>query len=155
MRSVSATFHRFDRVSLWNVLQNTGVYVLWTEQGRRGPSYIGEGDLVNRLGSHSHSAKGPIDGVVALTEDKEEARLVEAALLWCADEMGVRPRGQIKIGQKTLKDCCGECSLLKVHIRGQDPMRAPSSPVMTGTKTIEFELDEDGELLFSMPWNRR
>jgi hypothetical protein len=156
---IGARFERFEHVSLLDAARETGVYVLWKPNQMKRPVRVGEsgkepGGLLSRLGLHVKKHGFGLDGVLAVVNGKEDARLVEGALLWCADEIGIRPPENVNMNEKTLREACLEWNKVRVRIAGQDPLRPPSSQPMTGEKVIEFELDDDA-LVFTCPWNTR
>jgi hypothetical protein len=155
MIPIHVRFLRFSEVTVRDLLDYVGVYVLWTDTAAAKPSYIGEGaDLLSRIGVHYRNLPG-FDGVVALVEDKDEARIVEAALLHCADEVGLKPAKNIKMGAKTLKDAVEAEGKIRVTVAGQDPLRAPESPAMAQPKVIEIDVDYGEPFVARCPWNRR
>jgi len=90
MLKIQAHFARITDVSLADIYDVIGVYVLWSGRAKAVPSYIGEGDVLTRFSSHMKRpwAARPIDGVVAFLDAptvhrlKTYSELLEAALLW-------------------------------------------------------------------------
>jgi len=88
MLTIKLHFIRLSDVSLAAIYDQTGVYV-WSGKAKAVPSYIGEGDVLERFKSHTRKqwAARPIDDVIALIEaptsgkQKAYAELAEAALL--------------------------------------------------------------------------
>ena len=69
-RAGTAEFQRFADTHPGDLFGESGIYVLWDGRAKACPTYIGEGNLLKRLGDHSQRnarrfAK-PLDGYIAI-----------------------------------------------------------------------------------------
>ena len=156
-------------MSLAAVYDLTGVYVLWSGKSKAVPSYIGEGNILNRFNSHMRAswAARPIDGVVALvdapTQTKEKAfsELAEAALLLVADSIGRYPTHNVSPGKassalkKILARQDKTIKTIRIVVTGRDPLRPPSLSPMRSEKWIVLRESREGWYVDDFHWNNR
>lgn len=97
MLSLNAEFRRLDEISVADLFEAIGTYVLWDSQAKVRPSYIGEGDLLSRFSSHSMKFAMPLNGYVAVLGNwsrkyfKTDGEVVEAVLLEISKRIGCYP----------------------------------------------------------------
>ena len=169
MLTIKLHFIRLSDVSLADIYDRTGVYVLWSGKAKAVPSYIGEGDVLERFKSHTRKqwAARPIDGVIALIEaptpgkQKAYAELAEAALLHVAEIINRSPthngnRGKPTAAlEKSLKHQDHNIGTIRLVFSGRDPLRAPSNPPMSAKKWIVLREASEGWYIDELHWNNR
>jgi hypothetical protein len=167
MLTIKLHFIRLSEVSLPDIYDQTGVYVLWSGKAKAVPSYIGEGDVLERFNSHARKswAARPIDGVIALiktaTRRKAYAELAEAALLHVAKIINRYPthngnRGKPTAAlEKSLRYQDRNIGTIRLVFSGRDPLRAPSNPPMSAKKWIVLRQCTEGWHIDELHWNNR
>jgi len=169
MLKIDAHFVRLSEVSLADIYDVIGVYVLWSGKARAVPSYIGEGDVLTRFSSHMKKpwAARPIDGVIAFIDapsqhkQKAYSELVEAALLAVAEEIDRYPTHNISDGKpsaalrKTLQRQDHSVRTIRIVFSGRDPLLSPASPAMKSEKWIVFREGAQGWYIDELHWNTR
>lgn len=162
MHSVNVEFARFDDVSFGYVVKGVGVYVLWTDQARAKPSYIGKGDILNRLSQHDDRFAS-VDGYVGIIggkdrkADDDDSYIVEALLLETAARADRWPPRNNKDGHWTKVERAFRLhGMVRVAVRGCDPFAPPSAPRrLAAPKYIRCEIGEEGERNIEFDWNSR
>ena len=138
MNIIKAEFVRFSEVSLFDTLGSIGVYLIWDSKSGKTPSYIGRNSILNLLVESDNQLVPPLDGYIAILgheydqkakRHKEDAEMLEAALLWIAKETRRLPRNNIKDARlgvigKWFSDHGG----VKFYLYGYDPFSSPHSP---------------------------
>lgn len=89
MEILKLNCRRFDEVNLYDLLNDSikGVYIIWDGRSQKKPTYIGQGDLMNRLYAHRDEkdkytkmkkfAK-PIDGyVIDIIENRKKYKDID------------------------------------------------------------------------------
>jgi hypothetical protein len=162
MYPIELEFHRFCDVRLSDVLTRVGIYVIWDSQAKVRPSYIGKGDLLNRLANHDSNFSNPLDGYVAFlgdgsktTHDKESLA-AEALLLEVAKDTDRWPIHNKKDGHWTsIESFCRNHKLLRVSVKNCDPFAPPDHPrYLDAAKYIRCEMEADS-YLYEHDWNLR
>lgn len=158
MKTIHAHFQKFNDVSLYHALDSIGVYVIWDSKARVQASYIGVGNVIDRLGKHSGRFSFPLDGYVAFFDKIEDAHIVEALIIEIAKDTSRGGTHNKMAGHWSLikKKCKNE--KLKVFVKGNDPLKNPSSSSskLSTSKIIEADLDEDGDAFYeSSHWHSR
>lgn len=146
-----------------NVLNGTGVYVIWDSQARAKPSYIGMGDLLTRLSSHDDAFAYPVGGYIGLLgstgrkTESNEAAIIEALLLEVANQTDRWPLHNRKRGDMSFVRRMFRCNgLVRVTVTGCDPFGPASSPRYLRTpKQIRFQIDSAGNDVLEYNWNSR
>lgn len=139
MVTIEAEFTRFADLHISNLFGVIGVYVLWDARAIARPTYIGEGNVLKRLGDHSHRGKRkfvrPVDGYVAILGEKkrnfskDESKAVERLLLDVADDTDRLPAHNIDQGAaKVVRFFCEIEPTLRVKVTGYDPFFHPDRP---------------------------
>lgn len=136
MHIINATFIDIHEISFGACLDEIGVYVLWSKNATRAPSYIGEGDIVTRVAAHMRDARKPfldnsvIDGCVAIMEPghpvrrKSDAEILEFTLLEMADDLGIFPTHNANGGKfNPLDRRTDHHDKVRINLRGQHPLR--------------------------------
>ena len=162
MHSVSVEFLRFDDISFGDVLKGVGVYVIWSDQARAKPTYIGKGDILSRLSQHDDRFAS-VDGYVGIIGGKErrgdddDSYIVEALLLETATRTDRWPQSNSKDGHWTKVHRAFRLhGLVRVAVRGCDPFAPPSAPRrLAKPKYIRCHIGEDGEREIQPDWNLR
>lgn len=167
MLTIKLHFIRLSEVSLANIYDQIGVYVLWSGKAKAVPSYIGEGNVLQRFYDHTKKswAARPIDGVIALiepsTRQKPFAELAEAALLHVAEMSNRYPKHNGNNGKpaaalkKSLRYQAANIGTIRLVISGWDPLRAPSNPPMRTKKWIVLRWFAEGWDIDEFHWNNR
>ena len=167
MLTIKLHFVRLSKVSLADIYDQIGVYVLWSGKARAVPSYIGEGNVLQRFNEHAKKswAARPIDGVIALIEtsprQKAYAELAEAALLHVGELIDRYPTHNGNHGKPTaaLEKCLRyqppNIGTIRLVFSGRDPLRAPSNPPMSTKKWIVLRQSADGWHIDECHWNNR
>src|SRR5438445_8388965 len=132
MRVIRVSFDRISEITLPDLIEAVGVYVIWDGQARARPTYIGEGTILKRLADHSSRFAKPFDGYIAILGDKSsttakhEAEIVEALLLAVAEATDRLPPHNVAPG-KAHRIAKGFRSrgVLRVSVAGYDPLGVP------------------------------
>lgn len=162
MHSVNVEFVPFDEIPFGQVLKGVGVCVIWKQQARGKPSYIGKGDILERLSKHDDRF-ATVNGYVGLLGTKErkahdrDSCIVEALLLETASHTDRWPTHNIKNGHwKTVDRAFRLHGLVRVAVRGCDPFGPPHAPRrLAQPKYIRYEIDSTGEGTIDFKWNQR
>lgn len=167
MLTIKLHFIRLSEVSLADIYDEIGVYVLWSGKAKVVPSYIGEGNVLQRFADHMRKpwAARPIDGVIALiktkTRQKTYAEFAEAALLDVAKDINRAPKHNGNQGKPTaamkkiLKHQHHNIRTIRLVFSGRDPLRAPSNPSMRARKWIVLRQSTEGWEITERHWNNR
>ncbi len=168
MIKIHASFQRLDRITLVDAYDEIGVYVLWSSKATVRPSYIGEGNVLERFAAHMAKswAARPLHGSMALLRDggqlKAQAELVEAALLGVAEQIDRYPPNNEAPGKarsalnRLLKRADHDARTVRIVISGQDPLLPPERPPMQRDKWIVLREDPHGTWsLDEHNWNKR
>ena len=137
MYSIDAEFIRFEDIAFGEILGTTGVYVLWTRTAAAKPSYIGEGDIVERVQSHRQQKEWGSNiqtGFVAVMRSdnpkqrKHDAEVVEAMLLDTAEDIGSFPTYNVHPGKfsRVFDRLGGSDRTVRVRVSGWHPLREAS-----------------------------
>jgi hypothetical protein len=160
MLSINAYFQRLNEISVADLFETIGTYVLWDSQAKVRPSYIGEGDLLSRLSSHYMKFAKPLNGYVAVLGDwsrkyyKTDGEVVEAVLLVISKRIGCYPLHNRQRGSTTAIDKAFRYDrVVKVRVGGFDPFNAPlNAKPLRGTLDIRLSTAK-GEILIDHPWS--
>jgi hypothetical protein len=167
MLVIDAEFRRLEDLSLVDVYDEIGTYVIWCGKAIARPSYIGEGEVLRRFADHLNKpwATRPLAGTMALFDgarSKSEAQLVEAALLAVADLVDRYPVHNKAKGRagaalyRLLRLQNHNVGTIRIVVSGQDPLLPPEGPAMRGTKWIVYRWNRDGSWqIVEHGWNRR
>lgn len=159
MLSIPAHFQRLDQITVAELFDTVGIYVLWDSQAKVRPSYIGEGDILSRLSSHSTKFAMPLNGYVAVLGNwsrkyfKTDGEVVEAVLLEISKRIGCYPLHNRQSGSTTAIDkAFRNDRVVKVRVSGFDPFKPPGNvkPLRT---TLDIRLSTaKGNILIEHPW---
>lgn len=167
MYRIKAKFSRFTEVSLYECVGTIGVYVVWDAKSYKNciPTYIGKGNLFNRLESHHSKFQPPLDGYVSVLGDvgdrkaDHDAELLEGMLLWIADKkrrLSKKNRQGARL--KKLKNKLKQHRLVRCNLSrsGDDPFCSPRVPhkISEDKKYIRVFIDTDGELQMEHGWRK-
>ena len=170
MLRIDLHFQRFCNVSLTDIYDETGVYVIWNGKAKARPTYIGEGNVLRRFVDHLKKpwAHRPIDGVLAIIGNVQEskkkpyAELVEAVLLFEANRINRFPTknqspGKAKSAlEKSLKYQGHNIRTIRLIISGRDPLIDPIKPPIKDNKIVVLKQCEDGDWYVDKTcWNVR
>lgn len=167
MLTIKLHFIRLSEISLADIYDEIGVYVLWSGKAKVVPSYIGEGNVLQRFNEHTKKswAARPIDGVIALiepsTRSKAYAELAESALLQVGGKIKRAPKHNGNIGkpnaalEKSLKYQNPNIRTIRLVFSGRDPLRAPSNPPMSTNKWIVLRHHAGTWYMVECNWNNR
>src|SRR6185503_19364384 len=87
MHLLKASFATFQKVTLYQCIGCLGVYFIWDNEAQLIPTYIGAGNILDRVKNHHARFKRPLDGYIAFlgkVGDKEamhHAEVLEGMLL--------------------------------------------------------------------------
>jgi len=168
MHTFQAEFIRFTEATMHQVLGAIGVYVIWDSKADNIPTYIGEGEILSRFViSHNAAFKPPLDGYIAITgykeqkvaevrDAKEHAQILEAMILWIADQTGRLPSVNRKqSGMAAVAKKLGKENLLRVSLSGYDFFVHPArSKNLDGDKKIIRIHDVGDGFLIEHKWRR-
>jgi len=165
MDTIYAYFVRLNKVSIEELINKNGVYVLWSYDAWTKPSYIGEGLILERIVSHAKSYDKPfkkgIGGVVSMFNDdhpaktKRNGEIVEVTLLEAASILGVSPKYNSSSGKfaSILKRGINH-STIRINIKGCHPLWWGNR--INGTARFTWKYNDcEGWQLTEMPWRRR
>src|SRR5947208_11190156 len=129
MESISITFKRLPDLTFDWLCYAVGVYVLWAGKSIARPTYIGEGDMMDRLRKHRRRFPRPIDGYVAILGENEarttkrHGEIVEAVLLAIAEQVDRYPTHNKKGGKLGyLNKFFANHATVKLVFDGYDPI---------------------------------
>lgn len=139
MITIEVKFTRFAELHISNLFGIVGVYVLWDARAHARPTYIGEGNILKRLGDHSqrekHKFARPVDGYVAILGEKKrkiskyESKAVERLLLDVASNIDCMPTHNRAPGAgRVIRLFCDIEPTLRVKVSGFDPFFHPKKP---------------------------
>jgi hypothetical protein len=149
MFEIQAHFQRLNDITLSEVYDAIGVYVLWSGRAVVRPSYIGEGNVLKRFVDHMGKtwATRPLRGVMALVQEgtakerKWKAETIESLLLYIAADIACFPSNNISGGkvsglEKLLRRQKDDVDTFHITISGQDPLSPPEKPMLRAPKCI-------------------
>lgn len=163
MHVIDVLFERLSESPATFLLGRIGAYVLWDSQAKALPSYIGEGNILERLVEHAERFALPLDGYVAPLDAstsqraKADAEIVEALLLAVAHETDRGPSVNVARGKlRGLDAIFRSHGTLRLNVRGLDPLVPPrAARPITGTKQIVVRDSGDGTALLEHDWRLR
>jgi hypothetical protein len=165
MHIITVKFRRLSDLTIPDLLGEIGVYVLWDGHAKARPTYIGEGNVLQRLVRHESRFAKPLDGFAAILTNstrtwqraKADGTIVEALLLRVASDTDRRPAVNVAPGQlRALDDILGRHGTVRIHVRGCDPLRPPEElPTLTSSKQIILRESGSGELEVQHDWRLR
>ena len=161
MHSIQAHFDRFEDLSFYDVLNGTGVYVIWDSQAKAVPSYLGQGDLLSRLSKHADDYAFPVRGYVSVhgydrsAATRNEAIIVEALLLEVAAHTDRWPKHNARVGHIEKVAKFAELnSLIRMSVTGCDPFAPPNHPRhINGSKRIAYSTGIEDSIEYD--WSSR
>lgn len=165
MHTIDITFVRATDPRFIDLMDAIGVYSLWSPKAAVRPSYIGEGIIFDRMREHMNDAnkigREVFDGFIGITgyrpskASKVEAVIVEALLLWVANDIDRFPAHNKKAGIGSHVDKIFRShGTLRLNIRGGDPLLPPGPQVLAEKKQIVLRKERDG-ISVDHDWNRR
>jgi hypothetical protein len=142
MRVIDVNFLSFDEVLISSLIGEVGVYVIWDSRSQSKPTYIGEGEILNRFSAHTKrkdlSFKGVWDGYIGFIEStkgpvlkKEMVKIVECLLLQVALGCNRYPSGNKHPGSLSKVGRWSKKAKVRLNIRGLNPFSHPSRPLKT------------------------
>jgi hypothetical protein len=160
---INAAFERFRDVNLYQCVGTIGVYVVWDDASEQSPTYIGKGNLFNRLESHHSKFEPPLDGHVAILGElgdrkaDHDAEILEGMLLWVAEQTGRLPENNRQRARLAkIKEKLKKHRLVRARLRGRDPFGPPHTrQLVSGDKKfIRVFLGKDGMPDIEHSWRR-
>jgi len=170
MITIRLEFQRLCDITLYNIYDEIGVYVLWNGHAKTKPSYIGEGDILHRFASHTRAewSERPLDGLIAIVQaDSDEwrkayAEIAEATLLEISEILDRFPTHNKSRGKASaaIKKATSfrkyNVGTIKLVFEGRDPLLLLGSPIMKQPKTITWKyIDNSFQIVDRIPWNQR
>lgn len=165
MEVIRAEFLRFQDWSFYDSVNGenqTGVYVIWDSLNKAKPTYIGQGNVLQRIASHHIQFYKPINGYIAFfigtkSITKDSSEIIEAALLEISKEVDRYPTQNQATGNlKCVLKKFDKHRKIKIYIKGYDPFQNPiNSKLMDIEKIIEIYLNEFDELMLAHSWRNR
>ena len=163
MHSIHCHFRRIPNVPAADLLDAWGVYVLWDGRAKRRPAYIGEGDIWQRFLEHRDWTTRPFDGYVAVLDEerrasaKRDLQIVEAVLLWIAEETDRLPQQNAKRGNASrLLPLFRSHGVVKIYVDGFDPLQDPATNRPLAAKRIaSVRLTNDDNFEVESDWRLR
>lgn len=148
MISYKIEMKKFKEVNIYDLLNEIGIYFLWDSQAKRRVTYIGEGDVISRLASHSK--KFPIlNGYIGFIHEgkksKQISQLFEAAFIHIGREKDrLQDYNSSKGHGHIVKELCLKSNKIKLYVSGYDPFMPPKHPMkINGNKLIDIILIDD------------
>ena len=157
MRTIDLRFESLEELPIAELFGVYGVYVLWAPTARDCPTYLGEGVILSRLNDHVKWLKSGVTGIAALAESKREAEIIEATLLWVAEEINRWPTQNTSTGKwKRIDTLLEKHTSLRINVRGKHPFKHPASKYSDLRERVPISvwLDRD-EYKIDPYWNRR
>jgi hypothetical protein len=165
MHIINAHFERLSDISVLMLLGEIGVYVLWNGRAKARPSYIGEGNILNRLVTHHDRFAKPFDGFAAVLSyqaipwqrAKADATILEAMLLAVAEDTDRMPSTNIAPGKlRDLDDILRSHGRVRINVTGLDPLRPPEErPNLVTKKCIVLRFDKEEDFEVRHDWRLR
>jgi hypothetical protein len=166
-----AHFKPLTEVTIDELFDAIGVYVLWGPRVKNGPSYIGEGLILSRFVDHLDWIRRPFTGLVAILGNKNSrnqkdlkwrAETIEHALLGISSVIGRYPTRNKTMGHskplgRMLDRSSIDHNVLRFRFSGKDPLASPKNPQMKKPKIVDLEwnkYDELWTLRGRLPWRR-
>lgn len=147
MHKVDLHISRFDEVTFDEVINNAGVYVLWTPSAQRRPSHIGEGWVMDRVGRHIKKFSDTVDGYFAPVTGPEsrakyDQEIGEAVLLLVGFMIDRYPPHNGNFGRGArIAALAGRHGVLRVCVSGRDPFAPPEAPPLRAARVIRIDLN--------------
>jgi hypothetical protein len=165
MHIITAEFRRLSDLTIPDLLGEIGVYVLWDGHAKARPTYIGEGNVLQRLVRHESRFAKPLDGFAAILTNrnqtwqraKADGTIVEALLLRVASDTDRSPAVNVAPGQlRALDAIFGQHGTVRINVTGCDPLRPPEElPILARPKQIILRDSRDGDLEVQHDWRLR
>jgi hypothetical protein len=157
MRTIDVTFESLERLPISQLLGMHGVYVLWEPSADDAPTYLGEGSVLARLNKHIEWLRPGVTGIAATVEDKREAEIAEATLLWVAEEINRWPTRNSAAGKwKRIDQLLDRHTSLRLNVRGKHPFVRPWLQRSNLSARAQISVWPDGDhYQIEIPWNRR
>jgi hypothetical protein len=163
MHIINLTFTRFNGTPFSILFRAIGVYIIWDGRQRIRPSYIGEGNILERFATeHTKRFSRPIDRYVAILGDisdsshKPNARISETLLLEVAKDIDREPTVNVAKGHvKPIGKVFENHGVLKVSVSGFDPFFPPWSPRLLNIKKFIHLRRQDNQIGINHSWRRR
>ncbi len=163
MHKLTADFLRFQDVDVFNALGAVGAYVIWAEDAKLIPTYIGHGNLFDRLSEHTFTYRAPLDGYLAITGDigdqdaKDEACAIEGLLLWIADDTErLSEFNRQRARMDKLESHFPNHGLVKAVLSGYDPFVPPRAASSISEQKRHVRVRPNGDYLeIEHGWRRR
>jgi hypothetical protein len=163
MHIINLKFFRFDKTPFSILFRAIGVYVIWDSRQIIRPSYIGEGNILERFAKeHTRRFSRPIDGYVAIWGDisnrshKPDVRISERLLLKVAELIDRYPTVNKAPGfLKPIRDVFENHGVLKINATGYDPFFRPWSPHPLNTKKFIHLRRQGNQIEITHSWRRR
>ena len=167
MITIEANFTRFADLHISNLFGVVGVYVLWDARAIARPTCIGEGNVLKRLGDHSHREERkffrPVDGYVAILGEKkrnfskDESKAVERLLLDVANDTDRLPAHNVDPGAASIvRSFCDIEPTLRIKVTGYDPFFHPDKAKrLRRAMEIRAHRDGDSSYDFEHDWRLR
>ena len=135
MEIINLDFQSISEVPLSYLFGSTGVYALWGPQAVRRPTYIGQGQILDRLVHHTKKLSPNFQGIVARTDldctrarAKDDAEIAEAFLIWAANYLDKGPTRNINSGcWKKMIGLSTSYGRIRINITGYDPLKKPGT----------------------------
>lgn len=163
MKILKVSFHRFIDLSIDEYVGKTGVYVIWAGRSLARPTYIGEGNILKRMGEHAERFPRPFDGFAAIMGDvsvasrKREAEMVETILLNVAYQTDRLPTQNRAAGKASgIESVFKSHGVFRIHVNGYDPLSDPrTARKLNKAKVVTLRADEGEICLDSNSWRLR
>lgn len=131
MFPINAEFVKFEDITLYDLLDTGGVYVIWDSQAKARPTYVGEGYFMERLSQHDKRFALPLDGYISILGGrgnmytKDIGQIVESALIRIGRDTDHDPKYNSKHGNWAMIEVICRSEKLKVKFTGYDPFSPP------------------------------
>ena len=167
MYTIYANFQRFRDVDLAALIGAIGVYVIWDARAKARPTYIGEGNILQRFADHvshdNHRFAHPWNGYVAIIADsthkvhKSESTIIERLLLDVAKDTDRKPKVNTHPGHLNKVLSLSDQEMLRIAVSGYDPLMPPAEArPLSGQKEIKvWRVGDSDKYEFNHGWKFR
>lgn len=163
MHVIDAYFDLLNDVPVSKLFGFVGTYILWDGQARVKPSYIGEGNILERIVEHSRDYAMPLIGYIAILGEatlagaKRDAEILETVLLEAAAQTRRSPPNNSQAGNRRgIASLFKKHGVIRVNLAGYNPLSPPRlRRIFEERKEIRLIEDESGNIYMSHPWRSR
>ncbi|HMV45068.1 MAG TPA: hypothetical protein PKL30_25040 [Leptospiraceae bacterium] len=162
MKIIDLHFLKFKDIDLQLLMssEDVGLYTIWDSRAKVKPSYIGQGNIIQRFAVHKKKYSFPIDGYIALYEKskttKKDMEIAEAILLGFSELVDRFPSNNISSGAENfLRESVSKNNKLRLNMHNYNPFEHPKrSSEIVSKNIIELYFDDE-DLVFDSLLRKR